>query len=64
VRCGGLAQVVDHITPHRGDPAKFWDAANWQALCKRCHDRKTMTEDRTVPPVQQQKTSGQGSFFG
>ncbi len=40
------ATVVDHIVPHRGDEKLFWDTANWQALCKRCHDRKTMTEDR------------------
>ena len=32
------AEVVDHIVPHRGDQAKFWDRNNWQALCKRCHD--------------------------
>jgi 5-methylcytosine-specific restriction endonuclease McrA len=35
------ATVVDHIVPHRGDPKLFWDRSNWQALCKRCHDRKT-----------------------
>ena len=40
------ATVVDHIVPHRGDQKLFWDRENWQALCKRCHDRKTMTEDR------------------
>lgn len=41
------ATVVDHIVPHRGDPKLFWDRSNWQALCKKCHDRKTATEDRT-----------------
>lgn len=35
------ATVVDHIIPHRGDPALFWDVDNWQPLCKPCHDRKT-----------------------
>ena len=30
--------VVDHIVPHEGDMALFWDADNWQALCKPCHD--------------------------
>lgn len=40
------ATVVDHIIPHRGDPKLFWDQSNWQALCKRCHDRKTMTDER------------------
>lgn len=40
------ATVVDHIAPHRGNQQLFWDRSNWQPLCKRCHDRKTMTEDR------------------
>lgn len=39
------ATVVDHIVPHRGDKALFWDRSNWQPLCKPCHDRKTATED-------------------
>ncbi len=31
--------VADHIEPHRGDPAKFWDeGGNVQTLCKPCHD--------------------------
>ena len=33
------ATVVDHIAPHEGDQAKFWDKTNHQALCKPCHDR-------------------------
>lgn len=32
---------VDHIVPHRGDQALFWDRANWQTLCKSCHSKKT-----------------------
>ena len=40
------ATVVDHVVPHRGDPALFWDEANWAALCKRCHDAKTAREGR------------------
>ena len=40
------ATVVDHIVPHRGDQILFWDRNNWEALCKRHHDVKTMTEDR------------------
>jgi len=35
------ASVVDHITPHRGNKALFWDEGNWQPMCKSCHDRKT-----------------------
>ena len=42
------ATVVDHVVPHRGDLALFWDESNWQALCKPCHDHKTMTEDRYI----------------
>ena len=39
------ATDVDHIIPHRGDPILFWDRNNWQALCHRCHSRKTGRED-------------------
>ncbi|QEX18510.1 HNH endonuclease [Hypericibacter terrae] len=39
------AIIVDHIIPHRGDKALFWDSDNWQPLCKPCHDAKTATED-------------------
>ena len=39
------ATVTDHIKPHKGDRDLFWNEANWQALCKRCHDKKTATED-------------------
>lgn len=35
------ATVVDHILPHRGNKALFWDVTNWQPLCKRHHDEKT-----------------------
>jgi len=39
------ATVVDHIKPHKGDRALFWDRDNWQPLCKPCHDAKTARED-------------------
>jgi 5-methylcytosine-specific restriction protein A len=35
------ATVVDHIVPHRGDKDLFWHSSNWQALCRRCHNKKT-----------------------
>ena len=33
-----VATVVDHIKPHKGDDALFYDANNLQSLCKHCHD--------------------------
>ena len=41
------ATDVDHIVPHRGDMELFWDRSNWQALCHRCHSKKTRREDQT-----------------
>ncbi|MGR3823796.1 MAG: HNH endonuclease signature motif containing protein [Salipiger marinus] len=38
------ATDVDHVTPHKGDGALFWDRGNWQPLCHRCHSRKTARE--------------------
>lgn len=45
VTCGAAATVTDHIIPHKGDRILFWDMDNWQALCERCHNRKTAKED-------------------
>lgn len=39
------ANVVDHIIPHRGNQNLFWDENNWQAMNKRCHDKKTAREN-------------------
>ena len=39
------ATVVDHVIPHRGDKALFWDRDNWQSLCAPCHSRKTWGEE-------------------
>lgn len=32
------ASVTDHIVPHRGDNALFWDPGNWQPACGWHHD--------------------------
>ena len=40
------ATVVDHVVPHKGDSRLFWDQSNWQPLCKRCHDIKTVADGR------------------
>jgi 5-methylcytosine-specific restriction protein A len=36
--CNGIATVVDHIKPHKGNMTLFWDKGNWQSLCRTCHD--------------------------
>lgn len=38
--------VADHIRPHRGDEALFWDASNLQCLCKVCHDKHKQRDER------------------
>lgn len=43
--CGGLADMVDHKTPHKGDLKLFWDRKNWQAMTRSCHSRKTALAD-------------------
>lgn len=35
---------ADHIDPHRGDVAKFFDKFNIQLLCEECHNRKSQRE--------------------
>ena len=50
--------VPDHIEPHKGDYDKFWDEENHQALCKRCHDIKTATEDGGFGRKMTKKTRG------
>lgn len=42
--CGDVAEDLDHIIPHEGDMRLFWNPKNWQALCHRCHSRKTRRE--------------------
>lgn len=39
------ATDVDHVVPHGGDKALFWDSDNWQSLCHSCHSEKTARED-------------------
>lgn len=42
------ATEVDHIVPHRGDMALFADRQNLQSLCKSCHSRKTLAENKQI----------------
>jgi len=41
--CGAVQTrlEVDHVTRHRGDPDRFWNPDNVQALCPTCHANKT-----------------------
>lgn len=39
------SECVDHVTPHHGDHAKFFDRRNWRAMAWRCHTRKTNSHD-------------------
>jgi 5-methylcytosine-specific restriction enzyme A len=39
------ANVVHHITPHKGDWAAFCQIP-LQSLCKRCHDEHTASAER------------------
>ena len=38
--------VADHIRPHRGNDALFWDRNNIQCLCKSCHDGAKQSMER------------------
>lgn len=40
-KCGHKATEVDHIKPHRGDPALFYDPNNLDSACNPCHMAKT-----------------------
>lgn len=46
--CGNPADLVDHVTPHRGDEALFWNFNNWQALCTPCHNRHKQRLERAA----------------
>jgi len=58
--CLNPATIVDHIVPHRGNQALFWDSSNWQCLCKPCHDRKTATEDGGFRGSSEQRVASSG----
>lgn len=52
------AYVVDHITPHKGDPALFYDPANWQSLCSHHHSSVKQSEERRSQTVPKRGTDG------
>lgn len=44
--------AVDHVVPHKGDAARFWDQSNWRALCEACHNAKSARETGPAAPAQ------------
>jgi len=51
------ATIADHVEPHRGDPAKFWDGA-LQSLCKRHHDSEKQRIERGGEPTPARGANG------
>lgn len=45
------SEIVDHIREHKGDEGLFWERSNWQALCRRCHLKKTAEDKRLARRV-------------
>ena len=43
-----VANVVDHITAHRGDMGRFLDTGNLQSLCKPCHDGHKQAQEHNA----------------
>lgn len=41
--------VVDHIIPHREDPALFWDEKNLQVVSKSYHDKAKQSQESVTP---------------
>ena len=44
------ASVVDHIIPHKGDEALFYDQNNWQSLCSHHHSSVKQSDERSTAP--------------
>ncbi len=41
--------VANHKTPHRGNPALFWDINNLETVSKRVHDSEIQREEQSIP---------------
>ena len=51
------AEVTDHIIPPWVEGVDFWDASNWQPLCRRCNLAKG-ARDRIKWPIDTRKGEG------
>jgi 5-methylcytosine-specific restriction protein A len=49
--CTLIAELVDHVTPHRGDMGLFWNRSNWQPLCTHCHNVHKQREESGRPEM-------------
>lgn len=47
-----VGTVVDHIRPHKGDEALFWNPDNWQTLCQRHHSSDKQIIEKGGKPKQ------------
>jgi 5-methylcytosine-specific restriction protein A len=45
VLCGAKSEITDHIIPHKGNEEIFYNKNNLQALCWKCHSKKTLQEN-------------------
>lgn len=43
--CGRVADMVDHIRAHKGDPVLFWSRSNWQPFARVCNSRKAIASE-------------------
>jgi 5-methylcytosine-specific restriction endonuclease McrA len=43
----GNSPVADHIVPHRGNEALFWDESNLQTVSKAYHDSQKQREEKS-----------------
>jgi 5-methylcytosine-specific restriction protein A len=41
--------VPDHVVPHRGNQAIFWNTAKWQPACRWHHDAIKPVLERMTP---------------
>lgn len=47
--CGRVADMVDHVIPHRGDMKLFWDQSNWQPMARSpCHSSRKQSFERKM----------------
>lgn len=44
--CGRVANMVDHVMPHRGNMRLFWERSNWQPMASTpCHSSKKQRQE-------------------